>query len=201
MIRHIQPAMVDWLRSKLAGFGLFADALARKDARTIYLLANQACVGIREKTGHNDGPLVELMQRTVGTADGESWCMSAQQTCVAFAEELTGVASLLPVGEHCMTVWRASLGDLRVQTIPLPGALTIWNHAGSDAGHCGCVGSYDLHDGTFESYEGNTGRGIGAGGEVQREGDGFYRTQRRNGATGNMRLVGWLKPFPKLIAA
>lgn len=199
MKRDIQPKMVDFLRGKLDGMGLFHDAIARKDARTVYLLANQACVGIREATGHNDGPLVELMQRTIGGAGGESWCMSAQQTCVAFAELMTGVASALAVSEHCLTVWRETPAELRVKTVPLPGAMTIWRHGTSDAGHTGCTGALDPKTGTFESCEGNTEAGI-IGGKVERDGGGFYFTRRAIKGAGEMHVVGWLKPFPALTA-
>lgn len=195
MIRNIQPKMVDWLRGKLDGMGLFHDALKRKDARAIYLLANQACVGIREEGGNNRGPLVELMQRTLGGADREAWCMSAQQTCVAFAEEVTGVKSLLHASEHCMTVWRETPRIMRVQTIPLPGAMTIWKHGGSDAGHTGCTGTYTPKTRSFESFEGNTESGM-ANGKVERDGGGFYLTRRSVNGAGTMHLQGWLKPFP-----
>src|SRR5574343_9032 len=102
-MRRIEPTMVKWLDSKLAGNGLAQDAIARKDARLLFRLAMESCVGIREKGGNNSGPMVELIQETIDGADKDPWCMSLVQTCIAYAEKRTGKSSPIFASEHCLT--------------------------------------------------------------------------------------------------
>jgi hypothetical protein len=196
-MRHIEPKLVTWLEEKMTSMGAYHDALQRKDARTIYLLANMACIGVRETTD-NAGPLVELLQKTIGDSGHEAWCMAQQQSCVAFAEQVTGVKSLLYASEGCLEVWEESPHEMRVQSIPLPGALTIWQHGTSWQGHCGCTGTYNPRTHIFESFEGNTTGGLDAKGQIIRDGGGSYRAMRAASGTGNMRVKGWLRPFPLL---
>jgi hypothetical protein len=196
--RNIEPALVDHIRGKLQPIGLFQQALADRDARLIYLLANQALVGVRERTGNNDGPLVELMQETIGGHSRESWCMSGQQSAVAFAEEMTGIHSLIYPSESCMEVWTNTPVALRVKTVPLPGAMTIWQHGTTWQGHTGCTGAFDYARRRFESYEGNTNAGT-VDGKIVREGGGFYFVTRAEKGEGTMRVKGWLKPFAPVV--
>lgn len=189
----LEEKMIDFLLAKLEPNGLFVDAVKKKDARTIFRLAGQVCVGIREQGGNNKGPMVELMQETIGEASAEAWCMAFVQTCIAFAEYCTGVNSPLYVSEHCMTTWRKTPLGQRVDKLPAAGAIAIWNHAGGDAGHTGIV---DSCDGTnFKAFEGNTESGVNPSGTVVRDGGGVYHTKRSLKGAGSMRLVGFLKPF------
>ena len=193
MIRQIEPAMVAYLDGKLAANGLAQDAVARKDARLLFRLALEACVGIREKTGNNDGTMVELIQETLGGADGESWCMSFIQTGLAYAEAKTGVRSPIHGSEHCMTVWNETTISQRVAASPLPGAIVIWRKGTTSSGHTGALVTAPSA-GWFRAVEGNTEGGV-RGGAVVREGGGVYLTERSTRGTGNMKIVGYLKPF------
>lgn len=193
-MRHIQQKMIDYLDEKLRTNGLAHDAILRGDARTLFLQACCACVGIREATGNNDGPMVELLQKTIGSASQEAWCMSFMQTCIAYAEVKAGAKSPLVASEHCLTVWSETPVEQRVKIYPLPGAVVIWRHGNTSNGHTGCVLGTDGN--TFQGVEGNTNAGSDdPSGAVVREGGGVYFTHRSLGGAGEMKVVGFLKPF------
>jgi len=184
-MRSIEKKMVEFLDSKLASNGLAGAAIKAKDARTVFRLAAEACVGIKE-TSHNAGAMVELIQETVGSAVKEPWCASFVQTCLAYAEKKTGIKSPIYPSEHCLTMWRNSPKSSRVKIAPLPGAIIIWQHGSSEAGHTGLVLEYGSR--SMSTVEGNTGSDM-------REGDGVYFKTRSKTANGRMKVVGFLKPF------
>lgn len=192
-MRHIEPKLVEFLDEKLAQNGLAQQALANKDARTLFRLAAEACVGIREQGGNNKGPLVELMQKTVdGKAQAEAWCMAFVQSMLAYAELKTGVKSPIPASEHCQTVFLRSEVASRVKISPLPGAIVVWQHGASSNGHTGIVLGCD--DKVFHAVEGNTEAGM-LNGHVERDGGGVYYTVRDRMRSGDMKVMGFLKPF------
>jgi hypothetical protein len=191
--RELENKMIEFLLAKLEGNGLFVDAVKKKDARTIFLLAAEACVGIRESGGNNKGPLVELMQKTIGGASAEAWCMSGVQTWLGFAEYCTGVKSPVAVSEHCLTVWNNTPKEQRVKSIPGPGAIAIWRHGLTQSGHTGVVRAW--LEKIFKAVEANTESGLKSNGAVVRDGGGVYDTERSSSGSGSMKLVGFLKPF------
>jgi hypothetical protein len=184
-MRNIEKKMVEFLDSKLASNGLAQEAIANKDARTLFRLAAESCVGIKETT-HNAGPMVQLIQQTVGEAEKEPWCMSFIMTCLAYAETKTGIKSPIYSSEHCLTVWAKSPKTSRVKKIPATGAIIIWQHGTSQAGHTGVM--LEWKNKTMDTVEGNTGSDM-------REGDGVYFKTRSSTASGKMKVVGYLKPF------
>lgn len=192
-MRIIEQDLVKYIDKKLALNGLASYALKNKDARTLMVEAAKSCVGVREATGKNDGPIVRLFQETVGTANGESWCMSFIQSMIAYAEIKTGIMSPLFAGEYCTHVWTNTSLKQRVKKIPLPGAIAIWHKKNSSDGHTGIVTSYG--DKNFYAVEGNTTSGLSSNEEVIAEGGGVYYTIRANKGSANMILRGFLKPF------
>lgn len=193
MARILKNEMEAFLDRKLQENGLAQDAINRRDARVVFRLAAECCVGIRE-TSNNAGPMVELIQETIGSSDKEPWCMAFMQTCLAYAYRKTGKRSPLVASEHCLTVWNETPKSQRVVEIPAIGAIAIWRHGSSSSGHTGVTVS-NVYDGKMVNLvEGNTESGI-EGGEIVREGGGIYRTYRSITGTGNMRIVGYLKPF------
>lgn len=184
--------MVDFLDAKLSSNGLAQHAIDVKDARLLFGLAAESCVGIRENGGSNKGPMVELIQKTIGRAEGEPWCMSFVQTCLAYAELKTGVKSPVIPSEHCRTTWTATAKSLRVKARPGRYAIVVWGYEGKSSGHVGIVleAAYRNNVGTtFTTVEGNTnGRG-------EREGDGVYFKTRDWFRTGSLVRLGFLKPF------
>lgn len=195
MTRQINPELAAWLDHKCAEPA--HHALITADARALFIHAMRAFVGIREQGGNNRGKLVELIQDTLGAAEGEPWCMSAVQSGLAWAELRSGKTSAIFASEHCMTVWRNSPPAQRVQAIPLPGAIIIWNKLGTDSGHTGIV--LEVLSGKKNemmlTIEGNTEAGFNAFGKVERDGGGCYQVERSRYQTGNMKVVGYLKPF------
>lgn len=191
--RHIEERMVKYLDAKLAFNGLAQHAIKERDPRTLFVCAAEVCVGIREVGGNNQGPMVELIQETIGGAGREPWCMALIQTCLAYAELKTGVESPILPTEHCMTCWRDTNKDQRVKVTPKRGAIVIWKHGSTDNGHTG-VYLEPLTGQSFHAIEGNTESGI-ANGKVERDGGGVYLTVRRKVGNGDMKIVGYLKPF------
>jgi hypothetical protein len=193
MKREIEPELVAWIDKKLEKNGLAQHAIETKDARTLFRLAIEACVGIQEATGRNDGKMVRLLQETIGGASGEPWCMSLQQSGIAYAELKTGIKSLVPVSEHCQSVWRAAPKALRVKMLPLAGALAIWGDVGKASGHVEMVISCDGK--TMQCVGGNTSGTTSPGQAVNREGNACVFTVRSLKSTKKRALLGFLKPF------
>lgn len=192
-MRKIEPKMIDFIDQKLRENGSAIDAMLRGDARSLMIYAAEACVGIREQGGNNQGPMVELIQETVGSHSGEAWCMSFVMTMIAYAEVRAGVKSPLITTEHCLTLWRETKLEQKVKRSPLPGAIAIWQHGKSTNGHTGFM--VEMHKDTFETVEGNTNSGQDGTGEVVRDGGGVYRNLRTKGKIGDMKLLGFIKPF------
>lgn len=190
--RELHSGLATWLDKKLAGNGLAQQALKDRMPRALFVQALSACVGIRETGGNNKGPLVELIQETIGSANREAWCMSFVQSGLAYVEFKLGVQSPIAVSEHCMTVWNSTPKLQRVLYSPLSGAICIWKHGAGPSGHTGIITSAD--ENFMELVEGNTESGV-AGGKVERDGGGVYFTHRSRRGTGNMKVVGFLKPF------
>lgn len=185
--------MIAFLDEKLALNGSAQEAIQNKDPRALFSFAVESCVGIREKTGNNDGPMVELIQETIGGHSQEAWCMAFMQTCVAYAEFKTGIMSKLPASEHCLTVWANVPEEMKVQRFPKRGAIAIWQHGNTSNGHTGMF--VEKFTGGFVAIEGNTTSGTDPNGAIVREGGGTYRTKRSMKGNGDMKLKGFVKPF------
>ena len=192
-MRHIEPAMIEYIDIKLKTNGLAQRAIETKAARSLFIQAAQCLVGIREVGGNNEGPMVELIQKTIGNAGKEPWCMSFVQTCLAYAEVKTGITSPIYDSEHCITVWHKSPKVARVNVFPLGGAIVIWRRSTSTKGHTGVLLSADGN--LMNCVEGNTESGLDPNGKVERDGGGIYHTVRDMRGTGSLNVVGFLKPF------
>lgn len=188
--------MVDFFDQKLALNGLAQYAIKTKDARTLMVECAKVCVGIKEKTGKNDGPIIEAMQKTSGGSKGQPWCMYFVQTCVAYAELKTGKKSSLPSGGHCLTVWKSAKDKVKIH--PLPGAIPIWRHGTGTSGHTEILLGADEKE--MKCVGGNT-SGADTSGKVTREGNGVYFTTRSMQGfpeifgTAKMKLLGFVIPF------
>jgi CHAP domain len=190
--RKIEPSMVKYFDAKLASNGLAQLAIREKDARSLFALAAEACVGIREEGGNNEGPLVDLFQETIGSEGVEPWCMSFVQTCLAYAELRTSKVSPVYATEHCMTCWRETPAIQRTKVSPRRGAIVIWKKGSSDSGHTGII--IEPLSAHYIMVEGNTEAGLSEG-KIVRDGGGVYRTKRPKSQVGSMKIVGCLKPF------
>lgn len=193
-VRNIQRDLIEFLDSKLLLNGLAQHAIAEQDARTVFRLAMESLVGVREVGANNSGPIVEMLQKTIGDASGEPWCMSTVQSCLAYAEFKCRTVSPIYASESCLAVWQRTPPAQRCIRMPLPGAIVIWQHVGTSNGHTGCL--LEVSDTLYmKTVEGNTEAGMSPSGEVVREGGGVYIAQRFLSGTRKMAVVGFLKPF------
>ena len=190
-MRKLEPEMFEFFEAKLKNHGA---AQETQDPRKLLVYAAETCVGIREVGGNNQGRMVRLIQETVGRAEGEAWCMSFVQTCIAYVETKLKITSPIPASEHCMTVWNSTPKYLRVKSVPLPGAIIIWRRGAGPAGHTGIMTEWHRTSSSFEAIEGNTESGL-AGGKVERDGGGVYLTERSRSGTSSMKIMGFIKPF------
>jgi len=182
-----------FIDEKLKNNGAAKMCVDNKHPSVLMRLAAQACIGVREEGGNNRGPIVSLIQDTVGGPDPWPWCMSFVQTCIAYAEIKTGIESRFPVTEHCMTAWHAAKDADKTEVFPWAGDVAIWNYAGTDKGHTGIVDTVFVD--RMLTIEGNTSSGKYVDGKVVREGDGIYFMNRRLKSGDVMQLVGFISPF------
>lgn len=194
-VREIKPELVTFIDAKLASNGLAEHAFQTGDARLVFQMAAQTLVGVREVGGNNQGPMVQLIQETIGGHGAESWCMAFVQSCIAYTELKTNVRSLLFPTEHCLTAWRETPKAQRVKYFPLPGAIIIWQHGKSENGHTGIMLEADHISKQMRAIEGNTESGLNSLNKVVRDGGGVYLTKRDMKANGDMNVVGFMKPF------
>lgn len=194
-MRKIEKKLVEYIDEKLKHNGAAQESILKKDARKIFVFAAEALLGVREKTNKNDGQIVELIQKTIGEASGEPWCMSQVMSCLAYAEEKSGIQSRVYPSEHCLTVWEKTPKTMRVKFKPLRGAIAIWNYLGTSNGHTGIVDEYEHKANLMLTYEGNTSAGLKPNGEIEREGGGSYHCERSTSSGVKMKLLGFLKPF------
>jgi len=151
----------------------------------------KAMVGIHEEGGNNSGKLVTSIQRTVGIAEREAWCMSTVQTIVALTEKWKGMICNLPISEHCQTVFNKANELGLVVHNPIVADICIWqkfsNGKALPNGHTGIV----VVDGdtVITTIEGNTGNQSG----VQSDGDGIYKKNRDTKGYGNMHMRGFIR--------
>jgi hypothetical protein len=185
--------MERYLDIKLQRNGLAQDAMKRKDARLLFRLAAEACVGITEASGRNDGKMVRLIQETIGSAVNEPWCMALVQTALAYAEKKCSVKSPIVHTEHCVTAWSKTPTAQRVKTVPAPGAIAIWQDTGKMSGHTEIVISVDGD--SFAAVGGNTSGTTKPGEAVNRDGNACVYTVRSMKSSKKRKLLGFLKPF------
>ena len=199
--RSITAKTILFLDSALRLNGLAQDHIKNKNARGLLVEAAKACVGQKEKTGKNDGEFVEEIQKTVdGRANGEAWCMAFVQTMIAYVEFKLGIVSPLLATEHCLTLWentKEKLPDQLVKYSPLAGAIIIWQHGDTSNGHTGFVLSCDEKE--FNAVEGNASGYLvpvtATQSSVNREGNGVFYTHRNRMGNGDMKVLGFIKPF------
>jgi hypothetical protein len=126
-------------------------------------------LGVRETTGHNDGPAVESYLQTVGLGKGYSWCMAFVYWCSKSAAALIHQQNPLKQTGGVLDEWDSGRG-IHITT-PEPGCIMIMDH-GSGQGHTGIVTGVFLDKGYIHTIEGNTNE---AG---SREGVGVFRKTR-----------------------
>jgi len=171
--------------------------LKKKDHGALMVLACEAMnlLEIREKTNKNDGYLVELVQKVSGGKRGYAWCMYAVECAVAWVELKTGIISKFPSTGSCAEARKRTPKKLQVEARNcMPGDIWIWRYSSTGLGHTGVFASWKKKESVAVLYEGNTTKGLTKDGKVEREGGGFYRTERPSDIPG-MTLAMVVRPF------
>lgn len=197
-MRKITNKLLKEIDKRLENNGLAQEFIKNKNARGLLVQAACSMVGIKELTGNNDGEWVSEIQKTVdGSADGEPWCMAFVQSMIAYVEFKTGIQSPLFATEHCLTLWNKTQDVYKVKNIPLSGAIVIWRHGDTLNGHTGIV--LDCDGNEFSAVEGNaSGYMVPVASEIEnvnRNGNGVFYTRRSKFRSGDMKVLGFLRPF------
>lgn len=158
-------------------FGLVFLAMSGCTASAATLSPQRACVvtnasldvGVREASGHNDGPEVERYLASVGLKRGASWCAAF----VSYHLSGCGVRNPETGWSPAFSGVSARVWSPRKATrMPMPGdVFTIYYSALGRVGHTGFVTGFD---GVYiTTVEGNTSA------PGSREGDGVYARRRQ----------------------
>lgn len=194
----LEPDLIKYLDNKLKDNVPFQKAVIEKDPRAIMVLAAEAMVGFKEKTGKNDGKEIVWIQETYGNAVNEPYCIAGVMTCVAYAVYKTGIPHKLFETESSHALWFKTDVEQRVKNVPLPGAVAVWQDVDAKGkfkgtGHGEIV---RFADETTSSNVGfNTSGTTKPGATVNREGNGVYYTVRNRKNTASRVFMGFLKPF------
>ncbi len=175
----------------------FAAASIAKDYGTLMDIAGKAMdlMNIREKTNKNDGYVVEMIQKVAGGQRGYAWCMYAVCVQIAWVEAKTGVVSKFPTTGSCAGARNSAPSSIQVKKeLSQKGDVWIWRYSSTGLGHTGVFSDWKKALSTAILFEGNTTGGLTADGKIEREGGGFYRTERAYSISG-MSLAMVCRPF------
>ncbi len=132
-------------------------------------------VGVKEATGHNDGPEVETFLKSVGRKKGDSWCSAFVSYCLTVANVRdpkirSGLARDFKRSKNLILANDVLRG---IKKIP-PGSIVGWEKGNTIFGHIGFVfTNWNKQFGT--TIEGNTSSGLKGS---QSDGDGVYIRSR-----------------------
>lgn len=183
-MRKLHPDLKAWFDSRL----LNPEPLPFHDPKNpvkMFLLTALAANGVSE-IGDNRGPLIELFQSTIGKPEGEPWCMSFIQSCVAYVESFGFKSAVFP-SEHCLTVWTNSTTRRPIE--PTAGDMVIYRLGDSTRGHAEIITAVNAR--TYSTIGGNTSDSA----EIEREGEGVFQKERLRGGYKTMRELGFLRVF------
>lgn len=153
------------------GSGTPAPSLGTRDR---VLFEARRLVGTVEKTGRNDGPVVESILASTGNSKGDPWCASANRYVYDLAGfGLRGPRSAWSPAWVARPTWTFASGG----RTPLPGdAFGIWFSSKGRIAHTGLVGEWGRS--VVITFEGNTNRDAVAGSVADRDGGGYWSKRR-----------------------
>lgn len=131
-------------------------------------------IGVREKTGHNDGPAVEMYLRSVGLNKGFAWCAAFVHWCLVQADiknNVRGAAASARNNDDLVLYRHKFLQEPRAGDV-----FTLWFNSMHGEHHTGFF-DRKINSSVFASVEGNTNE------QGSREGDGVYKKYRSFNAT------------------
>lgn len=127
-------------------------------------------LGVRERTGNNDGEAVEKYLASVGLGKGYSWCMALVYWCAKEAAKKLGLINPLKQTGGVLDEWHSGRGTHL--TAPEPGSVFIMDF-GAGQGHTGIVTGVFADQDLIHTIEGNTND------NGSREGIGVFRKNRK----------------------
>lgn len=130
-------------------------------------------VGVKEKTGHNDGYFVEKFLSSVKRKKGDAWCAAFVSYCLTQTKVKVPTIRSGLARDFKLKNSIAAKDVLRGKVTIPPGTLIIWQNGTTITGHVGIVISWQKASGT--TVEGNTSSGRKGS---QADGDGVYVRQR-----------------------
>ncbi len=156
----------------------------------------QSQIGIREKTGHNDGPEIKMYLKSVGLAEGYAWCAALQVW--TFVKAACEAMSSIPIAITAMAsgIYTAATisGRKSVNQSVHVGDIVVWKFSRTPSGHTGRCTKV-LYRWRIRNLEGNTSSGLGGS---QRDGGGVYeRTRDLDDDLGGMDVRGYVGCYYK----
>lgn len=137
-------------------------------------------IGVREATGHNDGPAVESYLKAVGLGKGYSWCMAFVYWCAKTAAADLGLVNPLKQTGGVLDEWQSGRGTHLTE--PQPGAIGIMDFGGGE-GHTFIITGVFADRDLLHTIEGNTND------NGSREGIGVFR---KNRPISDPRIIGYI---------
>ncbi len=135
-------------------------------------------IGVRERTGRNDGREVEMYLHTCGLGPGYAWCAAFVKWC--YTQCGIDTRSITAWAASCINWQRVIMRNgiaTRAGVPPQAGDnITFWDYTHQRVAHTGLY-DHSINDSFYESVEGNTNEGGSP------EGDGVYRKRRSYRAT------------------
>lgn len=147
-------------------------------------------IGIKEKTGKNDGPEVEAYLKSIGLPKGNPYCVAGHYwSFIQACEQLKLPVSAIPIpksGLALATYKLAKKKGTEVYAIIEIGDIMIWQKPNKINGHFARVINV-LDFLTVKTIEFNTSNGLHGS---QRDGDGVFQRKRyTNKLLGDMELI------------
>lgn len=140
-------------------------ALSTEDKKTKHVEIYRSFIGVREKTGKNDGPEVERFLAHEGFGEGYAWCAAFVSFCLDSAGFQNSITAWSPTA-HRPSNLVYSKGKFIKE--PEPGhVFTIYYPKKKRIGHTGYYDGW-ASENIMQTVEGNT------NGSKSREGDGVY---------------------------
>lgn len=146
--------------------------------RNAVIAVYKSQIGVREKTGNNDGAAVEVYLRTVGLDKGYAWCAAFVKWCLVKGGVLQA-AAINGMAASCQRKESLVFYQNRWQEQPLQAdVFCLYYKSLGRIGHTGFFDGWANRSmGTYYAVEGNTNGG------GSRDGDGVYRRIRQVAAT------------------
>lgn len=150
--------------------------------------AAKAYVGVVEKTGHNDGPVIEEIQKFAGLHKGDSYCAASvskwnYEGNIDFPKIRTGLARNFIIKGHSISTEDVLLGRYK----PKSGDIIVWQKGNTIFGHVGLIKERNKNNTKeYVTIEANTSPGSGGS---QSNGDGIWIRKRYLNPTGYFRVT------------